>query len=121
MKYSRKKAFLVVSSLAFFHLLFLGTLLAAGEYEEAYQQTQDQFNAAVDSVDQTKEKVDDLSEKLEKVEEFVQNNPGVVPNADKILAKIKEAKDGLKGQSEMLDKFSGYAGKVKDAFDVANE
>ena len=104
-----------------FCLLFSCAFLFANEYEEAYQQTQEQFQAAIDTVDQTKEKIEDLNEKLSKVEEFVINNPGAVPNADQILAKVKEASEGLKGHAETLDKFSGYAGKVKDAFDVANE
>lgn len=114
-----RKGFIFVFQI--FLVLFSSCSLFANEYEEAYQQTQEQFQAAVDTVDQTKEKIDDLTDKLSKIEEFVKNNPSAVPNAQEILAKINEASEGLKGHAETLDKFSGYAGKVKDAFDVANE
>lgn len=90
------------------------------EYEQAYKETEAEYNSVVESVSQTQEKINDARGALVQAEKLLKKIPAG-PERDKVKKIIQSTRKTLNAHSKRMGKFNTYASKVTTGFSLLNE
>ncbi|MGD9518260.1 MAG: VWA domain-containing protein [Armatimonadota bacterium] len=99
--------------------LFTGGRIQAEEWwEQAAEQSKDEFKAVIDSVSETVDKIDKAQQELESFEEWARKNLKG-DELSGVLDKVRQVRESLEEQSKPLRLFQDHAGKVGEVITAA--